>query len=57
MVIMVTTNYTFSKMFRLLPFSVASIILSHMYIMLRYLYSCLKREEEIAWNFYLNKIE
>ena len=34
---MVTTNYTFSKIFRLLPSSVASIVLSHMYIILRYL--------------------
>ena len=31
---MVTTNYTFSKIFRLLPSSVASIVLSHMYIIL-----------------------
>ena len=37
MVIMVTTNYKFSKIFRLLPSSVASIISSHMYIILRYL--------------------
>ena len=37
MVIMVTTNYTFSKTFRLLPSSVASIISSQMYIILRYL--------------------
>ena len=34
---MVTTNYTFSKIFRLLPSSVAPIILSHMYIISRYL--------------------
>ena len=37
MVIMVTTNYTFSKIFWVLPSFVASIILSHMYIILRYL--------------------
>ena len=36
MVIVVTTNYTFSKIFRLLPSSVAFII-SHMYIVLRHL--------------------
>ena len=38
MVIMVTTNYRFSKIFGLLPSSVASIILSHMYIILHYIY-------------------
>ena len=37
MVIMVTTTYTFSKIFRLLPSSLASIMLSHMYIVLGYL--------------------
>ena len=31
-IIMVTTNYTFPKIFRLLPSSVASIILSHIVI-------------------------
>ena len=32
MAIIVTANYTFSKIFRLLPSSVASIILSQMHI-------------------------
>ena len=43
MVIMVTTNYTFSKIFLLLPSSVASIVYIYIYI---YIYIFLKTKKQ-----------